>query len=147
MNETSVIEYITGAFDGVDLETSDGNSFFSYNPGRVLPEDHGFLPFATLVTNDRSDQASNLEREGTYRLNISLEKETFLELFKPPTDLAAYDFTALDRLMPHPVYGNMFWVCVLNPSDATFQNLKPLLLEAYNGAVSRYAKRAARAKS
>ena len=29
--------------------------------------------------------------------------------------------------MPHPVYGPNHWVCVLNPSDTTFENLKPLL--------------------
>lgn len=38
---------------------------------------------------------------------------------------SVYDFTALDQIMPHPVYGKMFWVCVLNPSAATFQSLHP----------------------
>ncbi|WP_437870642.1 DUF6194 family protein [Sorangium sp. So ce363] len=31
-------------------------------------------------------------------------------------------------------------VCVLNPSDATFEAARPLLAEAYQQAVSRYAK-------
>jgi hypothetical protein len=151
MNETSVIEYITGTFDGVDLVTSDGNSFFSYNPGRVLPEDHGFLPFATLITNDLNDQVSDLEREGVYWLNIGLKKETFQKLVGTqtprPDDAANYDFTALDQLMPHPVYGQMFWVCVLNPSDATFQAVKPLLEEAYTLTVTKHTKRAVRDQS
>ncbi len=146
MNESKIVEYITGAFDGVELVTADGNSFFSYNPDRALPADQGFLPFATLVTNDLSDQASNLERQGVYRLNVGLKKETFRELFGTSTPGNDYDFTSLDRLMPHPVYGQMFWVCVLNPSDATFQAVKPLLLEAYDGAVGKSAKRAARAE-
>ncbi len=144
MNETSVIEYITGAFDGVDLVTSDGNSFFSYDPGRNLPADQGFLPFATLMTNDLNDQASDLERQGVYRLNIGLKKETFLTLFGVQAPRFSHDFTALDQLMPHPVYGQMFWVCVLNPSDTTFETIKPLLAEAYELAVSKHAKRAAR---
>ena len=147
MNESAIIEYITGTFDGVNLVTADGNSFFSYNPGDVRPEDQGFLPFATLVTNDLSDQASDLEREGVYRLNIGIGKRTFQSLFDSEAPSIDYDFTALDQLMPHPVYGQMFWVCVLNPSDATFQALKPLLLEAYAGAVSKYAKRSAQAES
>jgi hypothetical protein len=147
MNETSVIGYITGTFDGVDLVTSDGNSFFSYDPGRNLPADQGFLPFATLVTNDLSDQASDLERQGVYRLNIGLGKKTFQSLFGAQATHVSHDFTALDQLMPHPVYGQIFWVCVLNPSGETFQTLKPLLAEAYELAVSKHVKRAARAES
>jgi Family of unknown function (DUF6194) len=147
MNEASVIEYITGAFDGVDLVTSDGNSFFSYDPGHDLPADQGFLPFATLVTNDLSDQASDLERQGVYRLNIGLRKKTFQSLFGAQSPDISPNFTVLDQLMPHPVYGQMFWVCVLNPSDATFETVKPLLAEAYEQAFSKHARRAARAES
>ncbi len=33
----------------------------------------------------------------------------------------------VDRLLPHPVYGRMHWVCVLNPSAATFESLRPCL--------------------
>jgi len=58
---------------------------------------------------------------------------------------SGYDFTALDQLLPYPVYGRMYWVCVLNPSAATFEAVvRPLLAEAYDLAVSKYAKRAAR---
>lgn len=48
------------------------------------------------------------------------------------------DFTVLDRLLPHPVYGRNHFVCVLNPSDATFEALKPHLAEAYAIAVARH---------
>jgi Family of unknown function (DUF6194) len=144
MNETSVIEYITGAFDGVNLVTSDGNSFFSYDPSRNLRSDQGFLPFATLMTNDLNDQVSNLERPSVYRLNIGLRKPTFQSLFGPRAPHVSHDFTALDQLMPHPIYGHLFWVCVLNPSDETFQTIKPLLAQAYEQAVSKHAKREAR---
>ena len=55
-----------------------------------------------------------------------------------------YDFTLLDQVLPHPVYGKLYWVCVLNPSDTTFEAMRPLLAEAYELAVGRYAKRAAK---
>jgi hypothetical protein len=55
-----------------------------------------------------------------------------------------HDFTALDQLLPHPVYAPQSWVCVLNPSAATFEAVRPLLAEAYQLAVSRYAKRETR---
>jgi hypothetical protein len=34
----------------------------------------------------------------------------------------------------------MFWVCVLNPSAATFEVVKPLLAEAYNLSVRKHAR-------
>ena len=40
--------------------------------------------------------------------------------------------------MPHPVYGRNHRVCVLNPSEATFEALQPLLREAYGRAVQRH---------
>ena len=47
--------------------------------------------------------------------------------------------------MPHPVYGRMYWVCVLNPSDETFATkVQPLLAEAYDMAVVKYTRLAAR---
>ena len=39
--------------------------------------------------------------------------------------------------MPHPVYGKMHWVCVLNPSAATFAKVQELLAEAYEMAVGK----------
>ena len=83
------------------------------------------------------DNASNLDRPGLFRLNIGLSSATYESLLVPT---AEHDFTALDRLMPHPVYGGNHWVSVLNPSEATFETLKPLLREAYDRAVERYAR-------
>jgi hypothetical protein len=146
MDEASIAEYIVGTFSGVDAFSVDGNTFFFYDP------DHKFS-MVTLMTNDANDQASNLDRPGVFRLNIGIGKQTYRSLLgAPPARPGAsgivetgHDFTALDQLMPHPVYANMYWVCVLNPSPATFQTLvQPLLAEAYDLNVAKYAKRAAR---
>ena len=51
MDETSIIQYITETFGGVDRVEASGDSFFFYDPGGELPPDHR-MPFATLVTND-----------------------------------------------------------------------------------------------
>lgn len=150
MNEASIIQYISDTFEGIGIFTSEsGNTFFFYDPERKFP-------LATLVTNDEYDQFSNLNRPSVFRLNIGISKQTFRSLFPsqtPPRDAesdveSGYDFTALDQLMPHPVYGMMYWVCVLNPSDATFREVvQPLLVEAYDMAVSKYAMRAARSSA
>jgi hypothetical protein len=43
--------------------------------------------------------------------------------------------------MPHPDYAPQSFICVLNPGDATAQQLLPLLAEAYERAVQRYKRR------
>ena len=144
MDESSVVKYITDTFRGVDVVAADGNYFFFYDPGQSTPPDHRF-PIVTLVTNDKYDQASNLDRPGVFRLNIGISKATYQSLFSaPPTrpDAAGavetgHDFTALDQIMPHPVYGSMNWICVLSPSAATFEKIRPLLAEAYDRAAAK----------
>lgn len=149
MNEVEIGRYIGATFGGVDVVTVEGgDSFFFYNPDDSVPPDHRF-PIITLVTGDRYDQFSDLDRPGVFRLNIGIGKETFRARFGKPqlpgsgedesNAASAFDFTALDQVMPHPVYGRMYWVCVLNPSDETFaQDVQPLLAEAYALAVSKH---------
>ena len=80
-----------------------------------------------------------------------IQKQTYQSLFGARTSRSAegggeseYDFSALDQVMPHPVYGRQYWVCVLNPSAATFQTVvQPLLAEAYDLDVRKHVKRKA----
>ena len=98
------------------------------------------FPFATIVTKDYDDfdKASNLDRPGVFRLNIGVSKETFAKQFGTEGE---YDFAALDRILPHPVYGRNHFVCVLNPSDSTFEVIKPFLSEAHGIAMGRVERR------
>jgi len=142
VNEAEISRYITETCDGVDVVADSGNSFFFYNPDSNVPPDHRF-PFVTLVTSDLYDQFSNLNRPSIFRLNIGIGKQTFRSLFGENS--SSYDFTALDQVMPHPVYGRMSWVCVLNPGDEMFETkVRQLLAEAYDLAVSKYKRQAAR---
>lgn len=43
--------------------------------------------------------------------------------------------------MPQPVYVWDSWICVLNPSEKTFEKIKPLIEEAYQRAKQRFEKR------
>lgn len=139
MHEDAIVRYLEETFDGVETLDQDGTWYFFYGP------EHKF-PFVTLVTNNAHDQDSDLDRPGVFRLNIGVTKPTFRALFGDASDEAGgHDFTALDRLMPHPVYGKMHWLCVLNPSTATFETaVRPLLAEAHELAVGRETRRAAR---
>jgi hypothetical protein len=157
VNEAEVSRSLTETFEGVDVVVASDASFFFYNPDTNVPPDHRF-PFVTLVTSDAFDEFSNLNRPSVFRLNIGISKQTFRSLFGSPKPSSKdddetegeeatgdYDFTALDQVMPHPVYGRMYWVCVLNPSDETFATrVQPLLAEAYDMAVVKYTRLAAR---
>lgn len=155
MDQEAIIQYISDTFYGVEvLRPTDGpgagDTFFFYDPERNIDPTRK-MPFATIVTKDYGefDNASHLDRPNVFRLNIGLSRDTFRALFPAPADAQAgpspgYDFAALDRLMPHPVYAPQSFVCVLNPSPATFETLKPLLAEAYSRAAARHSNRPAR---
>jgi Family of unknown function (DUF6194) len=143
VDQDAIIQYITQTFEGLDiLRPNDGpgagDTFFYYDPLRDIDPSKR-LPFATIVVKNYGefDHLSQLDRPDVFRLNIGVTRETFVKLTgHPPTEDATsavgYDFAALDRLMPHPVYAPQSWLCVLNPTAETFEEIKPLLVEAYS---------------
>jgi hypothetical protein len=97
-------------------------------------DDKHWPNFATIVTTDEHDTASNLSRPGVFRLNIGVSRPTFERLVG---NLVHPDYTALDQVLPHPVYAKQRWISILNPSRASFDALvKPLLVEAHDRLAS-----------
>ena len=133
MDESSVVDYITKTFPDVETGTNFGYTFFYYGSDRIMP-------FATLIAADYDyDRISNLDRPGVFRLNVGVSKQTFQSLFgTAKVDVKSYDFTALDVIMPHPEYAQQHFICVLSPSEATFERVRLLLAEAYDMAIRRY---------
>lgn len=108
------------------------------------------FPFLTLVTGDRYDAASNLDRDAqTYRINLGVDRQTYETLLGPaPRQAAGYevidtgfDYTNVDVLLPHPFYAPMHWVCVVNPADRTRSQLAHLIERAYALARRQYDNR------
>ena len=130
----AVVDYITRTFDGLDVVTASGDFYFFYDPEQSLPVNRR-LPFATLVTGDNHDTVSQLNRPGVFRLNVGVDKDTYQAMFGPHPGPAGgdgivdtgRDYATLDEILPHPVYAPMSWVCVLSPSEETFERVKPLL--------------------
>ena len=144
MDAAEVSRTIVESFKNVETTKASDNIFFFYASER-------HFPFATLVVNDVNDTASDLERPGVFRLNIGVKRATYQNLFGPQPTFAkdggtidtGYDYTVLDKLMPHPVYAPMSWVCIVNPSAKTFDRaVSPLLQEAYEQDVEKHTKRA-----
>ena len=145
MNEAAINGYLAANFAGLQVNAAEGVTSFAYNPESVPAAG---VYFATLKSkDDPNDDVSELSRPSVFRLNLGVTEATYQRLFGPvpprPGDdgliETTHDFAELDRLMPHPVYAYLAWVCVLNPSEATFETVKPLLAEAYALAQSRYA--------
>ena len=126
--------YILETYPDTIVAAIEGGTFYSCDPAN-------FPNFATVVTSDAFDAASNLSRSDAYRLNIGLSRDTFQMLVG---DQAEPDYTALDRLMPHPVYAKQHYVSILNPSARTFEEvIEPLLQEAHARTAAQYARREA----
>ena len=147
-----ILRYITETFEGLDVVEASGDTYIFYDPGGKTPPDRR-QPFATLITGDRHEQVSRLDRPGVFRLNLGVSQETYRSLFGPlpavpgPSGIVdtGHDFSVLDELLPHPVYSYLGWICILNPSAATWETkVRILLQEAYDVAAGKHARRAAR---
>ena len=107
--------------------------FFSLDPDKHWPN------FAKLVTSDEHDDASDLDRPSVFRLNIGVDRPTFERIAAADP---APDYTAFDRLLPHPVYAKQLWISILNPSHETFTDtIVPLLALAHDRLASTQAHR------
>ena len=94
-DQESITLSIRQVWPDTDVVTTTGASFFSLDPEKHWPN------FATIVSTDDFDTASNLSRPGIFRLNIGLGRVTFQRLVG---SIAEPAYAALDRLLPHPVY-------------------------------------------
>jgi hypothetical protein len=147
MTKDEIIGYVSG-LDGVLVllpqpgdgtpEIAWGDAFFYYSPDGTVPGN--VQPFATIVTKDYPDDAlSRLDRPGVFRLNIDVSRDDVARLTSAETDPSTED-----AIFPHPVYGRLGWISVLNPGERTAALARELLAAAHRTARSRYERRASR---
>ena len=147
MKENDILNYCLENLNGTVLAKNWGEQGIFYNPNNTLPK--GVYILTIKEKDGDNDKASNVNRTGVFRVNLGIRKNTFTEMFShiPKRPAAGeivemdYDFTQLDTIMPHPVYAWMGWICVLNPSEQTFEKLKPLIQESYLFAQEKFSKR------
>lgn len=124
-------------------EISWGDAFCYYAPDGVVPRSQ---PFATVVTKDYpDDRSSRLDRPGAFRLNIAAGAAEFRRrLGHGPGEPAvhAVDPSTPDVLVPHPVYGRLGWLAVVDPGPATEEPVRELLRTAHHLARARHGRRA-----
>jgi hypothetical protein len=131
---------------GTAITEGSGDSFVFYDPDGVTVPERRF-PFITVITGDRYDAASRLDRDAaSFRVNLGVDRATYEALFGPaPRQAAGYDvidtgfdYTSPDLVMPHPFYAPMHWVCVVNPGERSQASLADLMHAAHALARARY---------
>jgi Family of unknown function (DUF6194) len=128
-----VVAYITETWPETDVVQAMNAWFFSLDPEKHWPN------FATVVTTDEHDEASNLSRHGVFRLNMGVDRETFERVAAEAGENP--DYTAFDRVLPHPVYAAQRWICIVNPSETTFRDVVvPLLAVAHDRLAAQRAR-------
>ena len=149
MTQDDITRFVVGRLDGATAyvasaangapEMAWGDTFFLYDPDGD-PANLRF-PFATMVTKDYEgfDTVSDLDRPGVFRVNIWVSRETFDALVGGGD--GPWEFTSLDTVMPHPIYGAQSWLSILNPGAVTSELTRTLLTEAHQRAKVRHAAR------
>jgi hypothetical protein len=165
MDASEIIEFVTGLPGAVAVTASEatgapevawGDTFFFHES-----QDDQKFPFATIVIDDYPgfDTASRLSRPGVFRLNIGVGRTIFEEVIGyPPAAHAEHhdgiDYSATDRLFPHPVYATQGWVSlacrrrtvpasgasqsnIVNPGEKTEAQARKLLTGACERAAHR----------
>lgn len=147
MESNDILKYCIEQLDGAVMVNSWGEKGIFYNPDNVLKR--GVYVLTVKEKDGENDKSSGLNRENVYRVNLGIRKSTFIKMFgyipKRPAKGGIvdmnYDFSCIDHVIPHPVYAWMGWICVLNPSEKTFDDLRPLIHEAYEYAKEKFKKR------
>jgi Family of unknown function (DUF6194) len=147
LSPAEIVADICERLDGVMPKASWGETSMFYNPGKALPNG---VYFCTIKEhNGDNDKSSNLDRDGVFRVAIGLAPQSYKDLFgaRPPRPAkggvveTSDDFTAVDLLMPHPIYAWMGWAQILSPTDKTYKRTFHLISEAHQIAVVKFNKK------
>lgn len=144
MELNNLIARINANYPDLNEDKNWGERGLFYNPERQFSKGAYVLTFKEK--DGKNDSASNLSARNKYRLNLKVSKTTFIKLFKyiPKRPVAgkviegSYNFTQLNTIMPHPIYGWMTWIGVINPTLKTIEMMEQegMFEEAYQAAVA-----------
>ena len=140
MRPEDILQFLHNRYEGISVVQTYGETTAFYNPQNRLPRG---AYFATIKEKDGpNDKASNLNRVDVFRFSTGASREQYFERFGYPPSRPSkggvvdggWDFTSIDQLTPHPIYGWMNWMCINNPTHSTFDQLHEIIESAYNKA-------------
>lgn len=144
MTIEEVKEIIINRYHGLVPINTWGETSYFYNPGLLLKRGTYFI---TIKEKDgENDSSSNLNRAGVYRLSCGTAKKDFENLFKLKPKRpnkggvieGPYKFDKLNIITPHPVYGWIGWISVLNPSKKNLEEFLKISDNYYEVSVKRF---------
>lgn len=134
MNPSQIEEFVMDLEDVQRVENFGYTFFF-------VGDDHR-LPFVTIGYADNEfDRVSRLDREGVFRLNMGISRQTY-DSMVGDSGSEAVDYSALNVFLPHPHYAKQNFICILNPTGKNVDITKELILEAHSIAATRFQRRA-----
>ena len=142
-----VLQHLMENYPGLKSADVWGETSLFYNPDGVLKRG---IYFCTLKNKDgENDKASYLNRADVFRMNFGVSKKTFLSMFQvcPKRPIKGgvidgdYHFQSLDILTPHPIYGWMAWISIINPSHKSLEGMRSLIDESYQICMEKYQKK------
>ncbi|MBB1253937.1 hypothetical protein H3146_11255 [Streptomyces sp. OF3] len=136
----SAVEELDGAL--VLRPEPDGDAYLYHAPDGRPPRTG--QPYGTITTADQpGDTASHLDAPDRWRVNVHVDRGIFEALTgETPSALTRpRDHTAVDTVLPHPVYGTAGWICVVNPGPRTADTVTRLLRDAHERARARHQRR------
>ena len=104
----AIVTYITETWPETDVVQAMNAWFFSLDPEKHWPN------YATLVTTDEHDEASNLSdraSSGSTWASTGRRSSGWPKRPRSPTTRRS------TRVLPHPVYAAQRWICIVNPSE------------------------------
>ena len=79
MQAHQIFDYCLQNLEGAVLTKNWGESGIFYNPDNTLKK--GIYILTIKEKDGENDKASNISREGVYRLNLGVRKDTFIKMF------------------------------------------------------------------
>tara|TARA_A200000159_G_scaffold159823_1_gene178990 strand:+ start:2703 stop:3215 length:513 start_codon:yes stop_codon:yes gene_type:complete len=153
MKPLELVDLLASRFHGLVAKSSWGETALFYNPSQLLPSG---VYVATVKEHDGdNDRASQLDRPGIYRFSVGIGNVAYGRRFgvKPARPLkgevvaTGHDFTAVDVVLPHPVYAWMGWISILSPSSESIRQLWPDIEVGYALAQKKYSSRRPKIKN
>lgn len=147
MTKDEIRKYISCKYQGLNVTEAYLETTFFYNPEMKLPRG---VYFATIKEVDGpNDKSSNLNRNAVFRLSIGIGDQEYLKLFGQRPKRPAkgkiidgdWDFSQLNVLTPHPIYGWLGWVAINNPQGENLIKAFEFIDTAYNNAILKFNKR------
>lgn len=110
MKTEEILSYCLENLEGTVLVNSWGEKGIFYNPENKLQR--GIYILTIKEKDGDNDKSSKLNRDDVYRVNLGIRKTTFCSMFGETPKRPAkgsivdmnYDFTEMDKIIPHPVY-------------------------------------------